>query len=256
MDNKILEKFEAGVPSIGTFTHLKSMSAIECLGQTGLDFVLIDQEHSPVGMEETVQYLTAAKAAGLTAIVRIGEIERTEVLRPLDAGAAGVVVPGVETVEQVERLVSYAKFKPLGKRGYCMTRDGGWGYSDCYADGLEGYMCLCNDRTLLLPQCETVGCLENIERICAIEGVDGIMIGPYDLSIAMGMPGQFDRPEFIAAVERIKNACKASGKIAVVFTGSEASAKQYIADGFDCVIFGMDNLVLINGYKAIVNGLK
>ena len=89
----------------------------------------------------------------------------------------------METVDEVKKLVAYAKFAPLGNRGYCPSRDGGWGMAECYAEGMGGYMERANRDTLLLPQCETMGCLENIDEILGMDGVDGIFIGPFDLSL-------------------------------------------------------------------------
>jgi 4-hydroxy-2-oxoheptanedioate aldolase len=251
--NRILEKYRQGIPSVGTITHLRSTSAVECLGVTGLDYVLIDMEHAPVEIGEAQAYISAADAAGITPIVRIAEISRGAILKSLDAGAKGVIVPGVETVEQVKDLIAYAKFKPLGDRGYCMTRDGKWGYGEDYADGMTGYMTACNRDTLLLPQCETLGCLEHIEEITAIDGVDGILIGPFDLSIAMGLDGQFTHPEFKKAVERILKACKDNGKLAMIFTGKADDIMPRVKEGFDSVLYGLDILTVIDHYKAIMD---
>ena len=192
--NPIQEKFQRGELSVGTFTQLSSPVAVECLGRTGLDYVLIDTEHCAVGVEFLTAAITAADAAGITPLVRINEISRSAVLQPLDYGAQGLIVPAVETVEQVEQLVRYAKFPPLGNRGYCPTRDGGWGFDAESLQGTEAYFARCNRETLLLPQCETRGCLEHIDEITAMEGVDGIFVGPFDLSIALGIPMQFDDP--------------------------------------------------------------
>lgn len=253
MKNAILEKYRQGVPSVGTITHLRSTSAVECLGVTGLDYVLIDMEHTPVEIGEAQAYISAADAAGITPIIRIAEISRGAILKMLDAGAKGVIVPGVETVEQVKSLIAYAKFKPLGDRGYCMTRDGKWGYGEDYADGMTGYMAACNRDTLLLPQCETLGCLEHIEEITAMDGVDGILIGPFDLSIAMGLDGQFTHPEFKKAVARILTACKANGKLAMIFTGKADDIMPRVQEGFDSVLYGLDILAVIDHYKAVMD---
>lgn len=115
--NPIQEKFKKGELSVGTFTQLGSPIAVECLGRTGLDYVLIDTEHCAVGVEFLTAAITAADAAGITPLVRINEISRSAVLQPLDYGAQGLIVPAVETVEQVEELVRYAKFPPVGNRG-------------------------------------------------------------------------------------------------------------------------------------------
>ena len=252
MRNVILEKFKKGIPSIGTITHLQSASVVESMGVTGLDFIFLDMEHCPVGIHEINTYLSAADAAQITPIVRVGERSRSAVLRVLDAGAKGVVVPCIETVEQVRELVQYAKFKPIGDRGYCMTRDGKWGFDAIYTDGMNGYMQTCNRETMLIPQCETVGCLEHIEEITAMDGVDGILIGPYDLSIGMGLDGQFDHPDFQRALERILQACKTNGNLAMVFVGNENDIADKLKDGFDSILYGIDILSVIAHYRGVV----
>ena len=162
------------------------LRAADVYKRQGLAYVIVDTEHSPVGIESAAAQIAAAQGAGLTALARANEISRTAVLRLLDVGAQGVVVPCVETVDEVRELIQYAKFAPLGNRGFCPTRDGGWGHAS-HAASIPAYMETCNHETLLLPQCETVGCLEHIEEITAMDGVDGIFVGPFDLSIALGL---------------------------------------------------------------------
>ncbi len=251
MQNNVLKKLRQGQRVIGTITHLKSPVAVEALGAAGLDYVLLDMEHCPMDAEDLLRGVTAADAAGITPFVRVAEGTRSAVLRALDLGAKGVIVPCVETVEQVKALVSYAKFPPLGARGYCMTRDGKWGYDEAYAENLAGYMKESNDKTLLIPQCETVGCLEHIEEITALAGVDGILIGPYDLSIAMGLAGQFDHPDFCAALARIGAACRANGKMCMIFVGSAEDMRRRLDEGFENILFGLDVLSLIGHYSAV-----
>ena len=193
MENTVLKKFREGQPSLGTFVAMGSPLAVESLRYTGLDYVIVDTEHTPAAIESAALQIQAAQGAGLTALARANEISRTAVLRLLDVGAQGIVVPCVETVDEVRDLVSWAKFAPLGNRGFCPTRDGGWGYAP-EAASIPAYMDRCNRETLLLPQCETAGCLAHIEEICAMDGVDGIFVGPFDLSIALGRPGEFDAP--------------------------------------------------------------
>ena len=214
-------------------------------------YVIVDTEHSPAGIESAAAQIAAAQGAGLTALARANEISRTAVLRLLDVGAQGVVVPCVETVEEVRELVRYAKFAPLGNRGFCPTRDGGWGHA-AHAVSISGYMETSNRETLLLPQCETVGCLEHIEEITAMDGVDGIFVGPFDLSIALGHPGEFNAPVVHDAILRVQAACKRSGKLSIIFTGSAAASRQRFAEGFDSVTMGMDSLFYVEMYKNLV----
>ena len=216
MENTVLEKFHQGRQSLGTFSAIGSPLAVESLRYTGLDYVIVDTEHSPAGIESAAAQIAAAQGAGLTALARANEISRTAVLRLLDVGAQGVVVPCVETVEEVRELVRYAKFAPL------------------------------------LPQCETVGCLEHIEEITAMDGVDGIFVGPFDLSIALGHPGEFNAPVVHDAILRVQAACKRSGKLSIIFTGSAAASRQRFAEGFDSVTMGMDPLFYVEMYKNLV----
>ena len=112
MENTVLEKFHQGRQSLGTFSAIGSPLAVESLRYTGLDYVIVDTEHSPAGIESAAAQIAAAQGAGLTALARVNEISRTAVLRLLDVGAQGVVVPCVETVEEVRELVRYAKLGP------------------------------------------------------------------------------------------------------------------------------------------------
>ena len=240
MTNTVLEKFHRGEPSLGTFTQMP-----------GLDFVLIDMEHAPLSAQSAGELIAAARGSGITPLVRAREISRSAVLQPLDAGAMGLVVPCVETVEEVRELVQYAKYTPLGNRGFCPTRDGGWGYAP-HAASIPDYMETCNRETLLLPQCETAGCLEHIEEITAMDGVDGIFVGPFDLSIALGRPGEFDAPEVHEAILRVQAACRRHGKLSMIFTGGPAASRQRFAEGYDSATMGLDTLFYVEMYKKMV----
>ena len=256
MKNAILEKFRRGEPSLGIISHLLSAPAIEVLAYTGMDYVLIDLEHSPIGAEHAARLVGVAQGAGLAPLVRVDGIGRSPILKMLDAGAAGLVVPQLETVEQARKLVSYAKFPPLGNRGYCPTRDGGWGSGSCYERGMDGYMAEANASTLLIPQCETAGCLEHIEEIAAVEGVDGIFIGPFDLSIALGIPGKFGDPLLTEGIERVRRACAAAGKLCIMYAGSGEAAKRYFDQGFPSVAAGLDIEVLKLAVRGIASAAR
>lgn len=251
MENTVLKKFREGQPSLGTFVAMGSPLAVESLRYTGLDYVIVDTEHTPAGIESAALQIQAAQGAGLTALARANEISRTAVLRLLDVGAQGIVVPCVETVDEVRDLVSWAKFAPLGNRGFCPTRDGGWGYAP-EAASIPAYMDRCNRETLLLPQCETAGCLEHIEEITAMDGVDGIFVGPFDLSIALGRPGEFDAPEVHEAILRVQAACRRHGKLSMIFTGGPAASRQRFAEGYDSATMGLDTLFYVEMYKKMV----
>ncbi len=257
MKNKLIDKMKSGQAVIGTFFEIASSTAVECLGITGLDFLVIDTEHGPFDVESALSHIRTAELKGITPIVRTKNIERDSILKMLDIGAKGLVIPCINTVEEVKKIVEYGKYHPLGNRGFFYGRVADYSYGNTAADsGAEGYMDKCNKETLLIPQCETLGCLENIEEIVNIDGVDGIFIGPYDLSIAMGIPAQFTNPAFTTAIEKILTTCKTAKKYAFIFSGDSSAAKQYIKDGFDGVAIGTDVSIYIGAYKSLLKEVK
>lgn len=234
---------------LGTFFELGSAEAMEAIGIAGYDFVIIDGEHGPFGPVEAMGLIRAAELKGTQAFVRVAEISRSAVLKMLDVGAKGLIVPCVETLDQVKDLIRWAKYAPVGQRGFFMARPGDYGHHE-KAGTVAGYMDYMNSQVQLIPQCETQGALESIEAIVALEGVDGIFVGPFDLSIAMGMPGAFDHPDFQQALERILNATHREGKPAYIFAPNEEKAKEYYAMGFDAVALSMDVGFLIDALKG------
>jgi 2-keto-3-deoxy-L-rhamnonate aldolase RhmA len=222
----------------------------------GLDFLIIDTEHGPFEVESTMDFIRAAELRGIEPLVRVKDHSRSSVLKMLDIGAKGLIIPNIETVEQVKKLVEYGKYYPVGRRGFAPTRCGGYGFVEHAVENIEEYFSLANNETMIIPQCETKGCLDNIEEVVSIEGVDGIFIGPYDLSIALGMPAQFTDPKFLASVDRILKACKNAGKFAFIFSGSIDSSKKYLKDGFDGVAYSLDTGILVNAYRDCVKQIR
>lgn len=236
--------------TIGTFFELGGVGLMESLTRSGLDYVIIDTEHGCFSEESTAKYILAAEKGDLLPYVRIGDIRRPYVLRMLDIGARGLIVPNIHTPAQVRELVSYAKFPPIGNRGYCPTRTSVWGADDWAQDALL-YMEECNKRCKIIPQCETKEALEHIEEITSIPGVDGIFVGPCDLSIELGIPLEFNNPVLVSAVERILKACKDNGKEAYIFAGTISDAFKWCEKGFDSIAYSLDATVLINTFREI-----
>ena len=216
MKNLLKEKLLAGQKGIGTFFEIGGSNAVECLGASGLDFFIIDSEHGPFEPESAADLVRAACLRDITPFVRVKDCSRAAVLKMLDIGVQGLVVPCVESVQEVRDLVSYANYYPVGNRGVMWGRDAIWGEADYASKGLAPYFETCNSETLLIPQCETAGCLAGIEEITHIDGVDGIFIGPFDLSVALNKPGEFGTQEFKDAIDRILKACKDAGKFVML----------------------------------------
>ena len=241
--------------TFGTFFELGGRGAMESLSRTGLDYVIIDTEHGCLSEESTADAILAAERGGLLPYVRIGDIRRPYVLRMLDIGARGLIVPQIHSADEVRELISYAKFPPLGQRGYCPNRTTGWG-ADAWSKDVLAYMDECNRRCKLIPQCETRGALAQIEEIAALPGVDGIFVGPCDLSIDLGVPLEFDNPILIHAIERILKACQTSGKESYIFAGNMADALRWARRGFDSVTYSLDAAVFIGAFQSLVSQFR
>ncbi len=254
MNNKILEKFSKGEKMAGAFSILDSSAVIESLGLAGLDFVIIDTEHGPSDVESTVKLILAAERRDIVPIVRVKDASRSSILKMLDIGAMGLMVPFIKSVAEVQQVIEYAKYVPMGQRGFGASRINAFGMMPGYKS-TEEYFETCNRETLIIPQCETVEALECIEEICDLEGVAGIFLGPYDLSIALGKPAQFQDPTFISAIERVTKACRDSGKFCLGLAMAMEAIEPTFAQGFDAVVH-VDMSFLMSSAIAYAKAVK
>lgn len=238
--NEFIKKLKAKERPVGTFFEIGGITAAECMGRTAFDYIIIDNEHGTFEGESTLDAIRGADMGGIIPFVRVRDISRASIMKPLDVGAKGLIIPFVESVDDVKKILKWSKFSPIGSRGFCPSRKDGWGYEYPMGEPMDVVMDYWNKETLVIPQCETASCLEKIEEIVSMEGVDGIFIGPYDLSIGLGISGQFENPDFVAALERIKTACHNAGKFVIIFTMSTEMAQKYYAQGFDSVTIGLD----------------
>lgn len=254
MNNQLKAKLSEGKKPLGVFFDTASVSIMECLGRTGFDFVIIDNEHSPIESESSAEFIRAAELVGLTPLCRVRETTRPAILKLLDVGAQGLIIPNVHSPEQVKIIIRYAKYFPVGERGFCPSRKDGWGFD--IEGGVPATMAHFNRETLIIPQCETVGALESIEEIVALDGVDGIFVGPYDLSISMGIPGEFSNPVFQTAIDIIVNACHDAGKFCIMFGGSVDAVVSGYKRGFDGMAYSLDAALFIEAMKEKVGKIK
>lgn len=255
MKNHVKEKLTNKETVIGTFFELGSCQTVEALAVSGIDFMIIDCEHGPFDTESTLEYIRTAELSNLTPFVRVKDITRPSMLKNLDLGAKGLIIPNLETVEEAKKLVEWGKYHPVGKRGVFLGRTSGFGY-ESLAGNIDEYFRVSNEETMLIPQCETLGCLENIEEIVSIGGIDGIFIGPYDLSTALGAPADFNSQKFKDSLKKIQSACKKADKPCFVFAGTEEGAAELIQDGYEGIALSMDAVFLINAYKKTIEKLK
>ena len=254
--NKLRDLYAEGKPAIGTFFSTGNPSYMECLGYTGLDFVVIDTEHGPFDTMDMQDLIRAAESVGLVPIVRIADVTHKEIQRAADCGAQGIIIPCLRSIDDFKKAVDLAKYTPVGNRGFIKGRGAGFGNAAWTEGPLEEYFRKSNEKFMVIPQCETVEALEQIEDITRIDGLDAIFIGPYDLSTCMGIPGQFDNPALIEARRRVLKACQAAGKPCYILSMTPPEAAALIGEGYDGVAHSLDFILFTEAYKKEVAAIR
>jgi len=255
MNNAVLTKATKGKKTLGAFVNINSPASVEILALAGLDYVIIDTEHGHYDIEKATELIITSEARGITPFARVRATERPAILKLLDAGAKGLLIPYIKTVAEAKQIVSWGKYRPIGDRGYGFTRASSYGHGADAAGGIAELFAAMNANTLLIPQCETVECLENIEDILAVPGIDGIFIGPFDLSISLGIAGQFNHEIMLAAYAKILKVAKDAGKLCYILATTPEDSKTKLAQGFDGVV-SSDVGFLKNGAAEYVQGVR
>jgi 2-dehydro-3-deoxyglucarate aldolase/4-hydroxy-2-oxoheptanedioate aldolase len=220
------------------------------LSRVGLDWLWIDTEHTAITLDNAVAMLQATNGSNISTVIRVPWNDKTLIKRALDIGPDGILVPLINTAEEVEAAVRAMKYPPSGERG------AGLGRAQCYGMHMGEYLETANDEVILIAQIEHVTAVENIDEIVRVKGLDWVMIGALDLSGSMGKLGQTDDPEVEAAVQKVLAACKEVGlPCGIVAIGPEA-ANRRIAEGFTALIVGIDVLFVHGAAAATVSGIN
>ena len=230
--NTLKETLDNGDLAIGTMVFEFNTTGIGRLAaNSGADFVLFDMEHTGWSVETIRMLLATTVSTDTVPLVRIPATDYQFVARVLDMGAMDIMAPMVESVDQAQNLVNYSKYPPAGRRGgaFGVAHDNYTGGSVCEK------ISSANDNTLLIAQIETVDGLSCVEQIAAVDGIDILWIGQTDLSNSLGIPGQFDAPEFTSAVDRIVAAATDNGKTAGYMAMSLEESRNLYAKGFRCI---------------------
>lgn len=197
----------------GTFLNLGSASAVEIAANVGFDWLLIDLEHGNGSRADLRNMLLACRGSDAAAIVRIPSIDADMVKFVMDSGAAGIMFPFVNSVDDARRAVQYMKYPPVGVRGVA-----GIIRATDYGRNWDAYFHQSNAASLVVAQIETAAAIEAAEAIAAVPEVDVLFVGPLDLSVGLGCPGDFTPPHFVAALERVITACRQHGKVAGILS--------------------------------------
>ena len=235
--NPVKQKLLSSGVALGSMVfEFDSTGISRIAGNAGAEFLIFDMEHTGWSIETIRRLIATTQPLGPLPFVRVPAVEYHFIARVLDMGAAGLMFPMVETVAQAERIVNSAKYPPVGRRGAAF----GVAHDHYAGTDILATMQAANEQGLLIAQIETRGGLENVEAIAAVEGIDVLWIGQFDLSNSLGIPGQFDHPEFQAAVERVLAACRSHHKAAGYMALNAADGRTQIARGFRAIALSGD----------------
>ncbi|MDF2153447.1 4-hydroxy-2-oxoheptanedioate aldolase [Vibrio sp. CAU 1672] len=235
----------------GLWMGLPDTSCAEICGSAGFDWVLIDGEHGSFGLTEIKHHLQALAPHSAAPIVRAEDGNPTLIKRLLDIGAQTLLIPMVNDAQQAREVVQACFYPPLGTRGIgsALARASQW-------NRIPHYLHRANDHVCVLVQVETKEAIDNIEQIAAVEGIDGIFIGPSDLCGSMGHIGNPGHPEVVAAINHAIEVIKAAGKAPGILSLNPAEAKQYARQGVKFIGAGVDTLILRLGAESLAYQLK
>ena len=184
--------------SCGSWITLANPGIAEIMARAGFDWLVVDLEHSVITIREAEELIRVIELNGVCPLVRLSSNNEVQIKRVMDAGARGVVVPMVNSRKEAENAVASVYYPPLGRRGVGLARAQGYGTD------FEEYKTWLEKEAVLIVQVEHIQAVENLESILSVDQVDGFMVGPYDLSASLGIPGQFENPLFLNAMEKIK----------------------------------------------------
>jgi 2-keto-3-deoxy-L-rhamnonate aldolase RhmA len=252
--NDLKAQLRQGKSILGTMvTTFRNPDLAKILKVCGFDFFIIDCEHGSFDFSDVAGLFALAREAGIAPMIRIPEARREVILKSMEMGAAGILLPQTETVEQAKALVAYSKYAPLGNRGVSLLR----AHTGYKRPGSAGeYMKQANDRTILMTQIESEAGVENIEPIMDVEGIDVAFLGPNDLTQSMGIIGQKEHPKYMQAVEKVIAAARERNKFSGIHFSSATDLKAYIEKGMTCNLWSSDVGMLMSAAKEGIRTLK
>jgi 2-dehydro-3-deoxyglucarate aldolase/4-hydroxy-2-oxoheptanedioate aldolase len=251
--NRTRERLAGGGTVFGcSLQCYRSPEIARTFAAAGFDYVFIDMEHGTFDLETVHDMIKAALESGITPIVRVSELLYSLVARLLDAGAQGVILPRVEDPRILADALSWMRFPPAGRRGYGVNATM-IGYDSRSFTEIISHL---NLETLAVVQFETVLAVERADELLSVEGLDIVMVGPADLSISLGIPGQFDHPKLIETIDRLIAKCREHGVVPGIQTRSTAMAKFWAARGMRFVGAGADHGLLLEKARETVSQLQ
>lgn len=242
--HSLKEKLTNNELTIGSWITIGHTSVIEILSHAGFDWLTIDLEHTTIDLTMAQNLIASIQSYDMAALVRVSKNEEVIIKRVLDAGANGVIVPMVSSAEDAKKAVEFAKYPPMGKRGVGLNRAQQYGFA------FPGYKKWVDENMVVIAQIEHIDGIKNIKDIITTPGIDGVIIGPYDLSGSLGYPGDYERTDVKEALEIFKVACQEQNKSMGfhVIDPDKEKLQEKIDEGYNFIAFSTDFLFM--GRKA------
>jgi 2-keto-3-deoxy-L-rhamnonate aldolase RhmA len=251
--NNVKQHLKDGCVALGTFVvEFPTVGIGRIATLSGAEFVLFDMEHTSWTFETIAAAVAGTKDFGAVPLVRVPSLQRSYLSRSLDVGAMGIMVPMVRDATEAEHIVKWAKYPPKGVRGACFGQR-----RDNFKGGdILATMDSANEEGLLIAQIETVEGLSNVDEIAAVEGIDVLWVGQFDLTISMGIAGQFRHSDYVAALEKVVSASELHGKAAGFLATSLEEAKEILDRGFRCVSCPNDISLYMRALDEMLGSLR
>jgi 2-dehydro-3-deoxyglucarate aldolase len=230
-NNELLRKL-----TIGSWIQMGHPAIAEIMASAGFDWLVVDLEHSAITLREAEDLIRVIDLKGVVPLVRLSSNNPEQIKRVMDAGSHGVIIPMVNSPEEAAAAVASVKYPAVGRRSFGLARAQGYGAR------FEDYLAWQRDHSLVIVQIEHINAVNCLESILSVEGVDAYFVGPYDLSGSLGIPGQFDHPEFLEAMDRIAETakkCEIPGGVHIVEPDVE-QLKKSIKQGNQFIAYGAD----------------
>ena len=232
--NPVKRRLREGGIALGTMMFEFNTTGIARIAaEAGAEFAVFDMEHTGWSIETIRMLMATSRAADLVPMVRVPSLQYHFIARVLDVGAMGIVVPLVADAAQARMIVDCAKYPPEGRRGVAF----GVAHDDYQAGDLLAKIRQTNDEVMILAQIETTDGLNNVDAIAAVDGIDALWIGQFDLTTSMGIPGQFNHPDLHAATRRVIDACRRHGKTAVLSSLDVPTLSRGPAEGYRMLVY-------------------
>jgi 2-dehydro-3-deoxyglucarate aldolase/4-hydroxy-2-oxoheptanedioate aldolase len=254
MKSNVKTRLKNGEKIIGTMiTAFSNPEIVKMLKVVGFDLFIVDCEHGPFDFSEIAGLFAMGRECGIAPMIRIPEVRREIVLKAMEMGAAGILVPSVESVQTAKDLITYSKYAPMGNRGVSLLRGHtGWEKTPPAPE----YMKQQNEDSLLMTQIESPAGVAIVDELMALDGIDALFVGPNDLSQSLGIMGQMDHPKFHEAMEKIIAAAKKAGKYSGIHMMATDALAPWIAKGMTLNLWSNEVMMMMTAAREGLAKLK